>query len=145
MRQRLTRRSRDERGSVAIEAALGLPAFALFVGLIIMGGRVETTRQAIDAAAFEGARSASLARTETEAITAGKAAAGTGLGALPCITTNVSVDAAGYNAPLGTTVLVGVTVTCKVGLGDLSLPGVPGYRVISETAYSPIDAYRERR
>jgi len=142
---RLRRRIRDERGSVAIEAVIGLPAFALFVGLIIMGGRVEVTRQAIEAAAFEGARTASLARTEQAAVTSGKAAAADNLGKLPCTTTSVSVDAAGYDAPLGTTVLVGVTVTCKVGLADLSLPGVPGHRVITETAYSPIDAYRERR
>lgn len=139
-------RIRDERGSaVAIEAVIGLPAFTLFVALIIMGGRVEVTRQAIEAAAFEGARSASLARTEDAAVTSGKAAAADNLSKLPCTTTSVSVDAAGYNAPLGTTVLVGVTVTCKVGLADLSLPGVPGQRVITETAYSPIDAYRERR
>ena len=138
-------RGRDERGSVAIEAVIGLPGFALFVGLIIMGGRVEVTRQAVDAAAFDAARSASLARTEDAAIAAGKAAAADNLADLACTTTSVSVDAAGYDAPLGTTVLVGVTVTCRVGLADLSLPGVPGHRVLTETAYSPIDAYRERR
>ncbi|GAA5122557.1 pilus assembly protein [Alloalcanivorax gelatiniphagus] len=141
----LRRRIRDERGSVAIEAVIGLPAFGLFVGMIIMGGRVEVTRQTVEAAAFEGARGASLARTEQAAVASGKAAAAANLGKLSCITTSVSVDAAGYDAPLGTTALVGVTVTCRVGLADLSLPGVPGTRVITETAYSPIDAYRERR
>ena len=139
-------RMRDERGSSpVIEAVIGMPAFALFVGLIIMGGRIEVTRQAVEAAAFEGARSASLARTQGAAVTSGRAAAADNLNNLPCTTTGVRVDAAGYNAPLGTTVLVGVTVTCKVGLADLSLPGVPGHRVITETAYSPIDAFRERR
>ena len=142
---RQRRRIRNERGSVAIEAIVGLPAFGLFIALIIMGGRVEVTSQAIEAAAFEGARSASLARTKEAAVTSGKAAATDNLSKLPCTTTNVTVDAAGYDAPLGTTVLVGVTVTCKVDLADLSLPGVPGHRVITETAYSPIDAYRELR
>ncbi len=37
----LRRRRRDERGSAAIEAAIGIPAFGLFVAMIIMGGRVE--------------------------------------------------------------------------------------------------------
>ena len=39
-------RSRDERGSVAIEAAIGVPAFGLFVAMIILGGRVEIANQA---------------------------------------------------------------------------------------------------
>ena len=142
---RLRRRRRNDRGSVAIEAIVGLPAFAMFVALIIMGGRVEVTSQAIEAAAFEGARSASLARTKEAAIISGKSAAADSLNKLPCTTTTVTVDAAGYDAPLGTTVLVGVTVTCKVDLADLSLPGVPGHRVVTQTAYSPIDANRERR
>ena len=33
------RRVRDERGSAAVEAAVSVPAFVLFVGLIIFGGR----------------------------------------------------------------------------------------------------------
>ena len=53
---------RDERGSAAIEAAIGVPAFALFVGLIIFGGRTATTHEALQSAAADAARSASLAR-----------------------------------------------------------------------------------
>ena len=53
---------RDERGSAAIEAAIGVPAFALFVGLIIFGGRTASTHEALQSAAADGARSASLAR-----------------------------------------------------------------------------------
>ncbi len=139
------RRLRDEQGSVAIEAVVGLPTFALFIALIVMGGRVEITRQAIEAAAFDGARTASLGRTRTDAAAAARTSVATSLSALPCTTSSVVVDAAGFDAPLGTTVLVGVTVTCRVGLADLSLPGVPGHRLITATAYSPVDAYRERR
>lgn len=140
-----TRRCRDECGSVAIEAVVGLPAFALFIALIVMGGRVEVTRQAIEAAAFDGARTASLERTGPDAAAAARASVATSLAGLPCSSSSVVVDAAGYDAPLGTTVLVGVTVRCRVGLADLSLPGVPGHRLITETAFSPVDAYRERR
>lgn len=137
--------SRDERGSAAIEAVVGLPAFALFVALIVMGGRIEVTRQAIEAAAFDGARAASLERTRMDATAAARGQVAASLAALPCTARSVVIDAAGYDAPLGTTVLVGVTISCRVGLADLSLPGVPGHRLITETAYSPIDAYRERR
>uniref|UniRef100_UPI003137A175 TadE/TadG family type IV pilus assembly protein n=1 Tax=Nocardioides psychrotolerans TaxID=1005945 RepID=UPI003137A175 len=68
------RRRRDERGSVAIEAAIGVPAFGLFVAMIILGGRVEIAKQSVDAAAYEAARAASIERTQSEAITSGKSA-----------------------------------------------------------------------
>src|SRR3546814_2379598 len=64
---RRTRQRRDERGSVAIEAAIGVPAFGLFVAMIILGGRVEIANQAVDAAAYEAARAASIERTQSEA------------------------------------------------------------------------------
>ena len=57
---------RDERGSASVEAAVGLPAFVLFVGLIIFGGRTATTHQAVESAAADAARSASIARTSSE-------------------------------------------------------------------------------
>ena len=42
---------RDERGSAAVEAVVGVPAFVLFVGLIIFGGRTATTHQSVETAA----------------------------------------------------------------------------------------------
>ncbi|PUA79477.1 TadE/TadG family type IV pilus assembly protein [Nocardioides currus] len=146
---RISRRSkrRDERGSVAIEAAIGVPAFGLFIAMIILGGRVEIAKQSVEAAAFEAARSASIERTQGEAITAGRSAAADSLSdqGLQCTTTSVTVNAGGFNAPLGTTAQVTATVTCHVNLSDLAIPGLPGTRTITATASSPIDAYRERR
>jgi hypothetical protein len=40
---------------------------------------------------------------------------------------------------------VTATVTCKVEVADLAIPGLPGTRTITATASSPVDAYRERR
>ncbi|MGE3381192.1 MAG: TadE/TadG family type IV pilus assembly protein, partial [Nocardioides sp.] len=37
----------DQRGSASIEATIGLPAFVLFVGLIIFGGRTSVAHQAV--------------------------------------------------------------------------------------------------
>jgi Flp pilus assembly protein TadG len=128
------RKRRDERGSVAIEAAIGVPAFGLFVAMIILGGRVEIAKQAVEA-------------SQTEAISSGKSAATSSLNdqGLQCATTDITVNAAAFNAPLGTTAQVTATVTCKVDLADLSIPGLPGTRTITATASSPVDAYRERR
>jgi Flp pilus assembly protein TadG len=140
-------RSQDERGSVAIEAAIGVPAFGLFIAMIILGGRVEIAKQSVEAAAYEAARAASIERTQSEAISSGKSAANSSLNdqGLQCATTNVTVNAAGFNAPLGTTAQVTATVTCEVDVADLAIPGLPGTRTITATASSPVDAYRERR
>jgi Flp pilus assembly protein TadG len=143
----LRRRRRDEQGSAAIEAAIGVPAFGLFVAMIIMGGRVEIANQSVDSAAYEAARAASIERTQGEAIASGKSAAANSLSAqgVHCTSTSITINAAAFNAPLGITGQVTATVTCHVDLSDLTLPGVPGHRVITATASSPVDAYRERR
>ena len=141
------RRRRDDRGSAAIEAAIGVPAFGLFVAMIIMGGRVEIAKQSVESAAYEAARAASIERTQGEAIASGTSAAASSLRSqdVHCTSTDITVSAAAFNAPLGTTAQVTITVTCRLDLSDLSLPGVPGTRVITAAASSPIDAYRERR
>ena len=72
---------RTERGSAAIETAIGVPAFLLFIALIIGAGRVAIARQSVEAAAAEGARSASIARTRSVAERdASTSAAATGSG-----------------------------------------------------------------
>lgn len=138
---------REERGSVAIEAAIGVPAFGLFIAMISLGGRVEIANQSVEAAAYEAARAASIERTQSEAISSGKSVATSSLHdqGLQCATTSITVNAAAFNAPLGTTAHVTATVTCKLDLADLSIPGLPGTRTITATASSPVDAYRERR
>src|SRR3546814_16679723 len=97
---RRTRQRRDERGSVAIEAAIGVPAFGLFVAMIILGGRVEIANQAVDAAAYEAARAASIERTQSEAISSGKSAATSSLSdqGLQSATTDITVNAAAFHS-----------------------------------------------
>ncbi|WP_460796766.1 TadE/TadG family type IV pilus assembly protein [Nocardioides pacificus] len=141
------RGSRGERGSVAIEAAIGAPAFALFVAMIVLGGRVEIAKQSVEAAAYEAARAASIERTQSAAVAAATSSAASGLQDqdVHCTNTRITVNAAAFNAPIGNTTQVSVTVTCAVNVSDLSIPGVPGTRTITATASSPVDAYRERR
>ena len=59
-----TRHANRERGSATIEAVIGVPAFLLFVLLIIAAGRIALARQAVEASAAEAARSASISRTQ---------------------------------------------------------------------------------
>ncbi|WP_231123676.1 TadE/TadG family type IV pilus assembly protein [Nocardioides sambongensis] len=87
-------RKQDERGSAAIEAVVGVPAFVLFVGLIIFGGRTATTHAAVEAAAADAARTASIARSSSEAKQEAVAAAEASLANqdIHCLNVQVVVD-----------------------------------------------------
>ena len=143
--RRLRRPDDRERGSEAIEAAIGVPAFLLLIALVIFAGRIAITRQSVEAAAHEAARTASLARTAAAASPDALAAADSSLAAqgLLCLSRSVAVDTSGFSAPVGTPAQVTATVTCVVDLSDLGAP-LPGSRTIVVTAVSPIDTYRER-
>lgn len=140
------RLARDEFGSASIEAAIGVPAFVLFVGLIIFGGRTATAHQALESAAADAARSASLERTAVAAIASAEEAARDSLAnqQLGCADVDVVVDSTGFQIEVGDSAQVSVTVSCVLGLADLSVPGVPGSRDLHATASSPIDTWRER-
>ena len=142
---RCRRRPDPERGSAVIETVIGVPAFMLFVALIIFAGRVEIAHQGVQSAAADAARSASIARTQGAAQTAGDTAAATSLANqhVNCTVSTVSVDTTGFVSPVGTPATINATVTCHVNLSDL-LPGVPGTKAITATMSSPLDSYRER-
>lgn len=137
---------RDERGSAAVETVIGVPAFLLFVGLIVFGGRTATTHQSVETAAADAARSASLERTSASARTQAIAAATTSLSSqgIHCLDIDVTVDASEFSRAVGEAATVTVTVQCRLDLSDLSVPGVPGSRLIKATVTSPIDTWRER-
>ncbi len=138
---------RPERGSAALEAAIGLPAFLLFIGLILFAGRVAIATQAVDSAAAQAARTASIARAQTTAQSTARTAATSTLSDqhVNCTRTTVHVDTRGFTAPAGQPATVTATVSCAVNLADLAVPGIPGARTVTATASSPIDTYRERR
>ena len=139
-------RARDERGSAAIEAVIGVPAFLLFVGLIIFGGRTATTHQSVETAAADAARSASLERTSESARTQAISAATASLSnqGIHCLDIDVTIDARQFSRTVGEAATVSVTVQCRLDLSDLSIPGVPGSRLIRATSISPVDTWRER-
>ena len=118
----------------------------LFVALIVFAGRVAIAHQAVQSAAADAARSASIARTQGAAQTEGNSAAATSLANqhVNCVTTTVSVNTSGFASSVGTPATVNATVTCHVNLSDIFLPGVPGSKAITATISSPLDTYRER-
>ena len=140
------RRDRGERGSAAVEAAIGLPAFMLFVGLIIFGGRTAITQAAVESAAADAARTASIARSASQASQGAQSAGQASLAnqGIRCLSVTVTVDVSDFARTVGEPGSVTATVGCRLDLADLSVPGVPGSRLIEASSSSPIDTWRER-
>ena len=142
----MARPTKNERGSASVEAVIGVPAFLLLVGLLVLGGRQAIAQQAVQSAASDAARAASIARTASTARTQATTAARSSLANqdLDCATTTVSVDTAAFGTPIGTPGQVSATVTCALRLDDIGLPGVAGTKTITATMSSPLDTYRGR-
>ena len=137
----------SEQGSFAIEAAILVPSILLFLLLVIAAGRIETAGGVVDAAARDGARSASLTRTAAAARHAARVTAATTLKqeGVSCRDQQVAqVDTDDFAPGIGQTGEVTVTVTCTVSLGDLSVPGLPGSKTMKSSFTSVVDAYRAR-
>ena len=139
-------RLRGERGSVTLEAVILIPAFLLFVALVIAGGRVAMARQGVQTAAAEAARQASIARTAGEATAKAQAGAQQTLAdqQLQCRSSSVVTDTSGFAAPVGTPASVSATVTCQVDLAGVAIPGLPASLTITATFQSPLDTFRGR-
>ena len=122
------------------------PGLALLIALIIFGGRLELNRQAVQSAAAEAARAASISRTTAEAAARARAAAAASLSAeqLRCVSSDVSVDTSQMSKPAGSGGSVSVRLTCVLSMSDISLPGIPGSISLSAVQHSVIDTYRER-
>jgi len=150
-----------ERGSVSIEVAVLAPAF---IGLMVLAGvvgRSAVAAEALDAAAHDAARAASISRdsgtAREEALEAAqKQLDWRGLACAndlsPTFTgsvggTGTSFDDA-FGSPIGTDATVTVEISCVVSFRDIALdllPGMPTDRRITANFTSPLDRYRSRR
>jgi Flp pilus assembly protein TadG len=135
----------DDGGNAALE--LVIIGFILFmiIALVIAVGRVTTAQDAVDAAARDAARQASIALTpaaaQATAVSSAEAALRQdGVNCTPIVTPDVT----GFSAPLGQSAPVSVTVTCTVSLASLSVPGMPGSATLRSTWSSPLDPFRSR-
>ena len=141
------RHLRDTRGSTTLELAIITPAALGLGALILLGGRIAIAQQTVQAAANDAARSASIARTAGAAHGDARSAANSSLNnqGLNCAERTVTVDTSGFGRPLGVPATVTADVTCRVNVGDIALPGLPGTIAVRGHAVSPIDQFRERR
>ena len=140
---------RGDRGNAAIEAGIIAPALIAFLSLVFLVGRLVLARAAVDEAARDAARQASISRTATDARSQALNAGMSTLinNNLHC--SNLSVDPGGdleaqFAKPIGTLAQVHVTVTCVVSYSDLGYPWLPGSKVITSEFWSVIDWWRPR-
>ncbi|MGC4769153.1 TadE/TadG family type IV pilus assembly protein [Micromonospora sp. DT44] len=150
-----------ERGSVSIEVAVLAPAFIALMVLAGVAGRSAVAAEAIDAAAHDAARAASISRTAAEARRDARNAAqqqldwrGLSCTGTPTLTFSGSVGNTtttferAYSSALGQDATVTVSVECRVSFRDLRLnaiPGMPTENRIRASFTSPLDRYRSRR
>ncbi len=130
----------SERGSATVELVLLSPLLIALGLFVVLCGRLVSAQLDVDAAAHSAARAASLAHNPSTAYRDALAAATDTLTgrAVACQSVEVVVDTAGMR-PDGA---VTVSVTCRVGLGDLALLGVPGSRAITARSTVPVDRFR---
>ncbi|WP_246158947.1 TadE family protein [Catellatospora sichuanensis] len=139
---------RRDRGSAAIELAILVPSVLLFFAAVFVAGRYSLARQAGEAAAYDAARTASLARTEGAARAEARTAALNAYLAagLTCDPLEADlVEPTGFQEPVGVAATVTVRVVCEVQFADIAMPGVPGSFRIESSFTSPLDTYRSRR
>lgn len=132
---------RRETGSAAVELVLLTPVLIVLMLFVVFVGRFASARADVDAAARDGARAASLARSPATAARDGREAveatlAGEGV---TCRTLSVAIHTGSFR-PGGS---VGATVSCAVDVSDLTSLGLPGTRTVSATFSEPVDLFRE--
>jgi Flp pilus assembly protein TadG len=142
----MTRQRRTEEGTVSVEFAIGASILLLVVAATIAAGRIVLAHGAVTEVTAAAARSASIARTASQAQQDATTTAQRVLAEqrLRCQHTAVSVDTSGFTVPVGQPAVVRVNVLCIVTLGDLALPGLPGTRTLEDSATSPLDPFRGR-
>ena len=142
----IPRPRRTDRGSITLEAVLITPALLLVLAFLAFAARYALAHQAVQTAASEAARSASIARAAGPARSSAEAAAEHTLAnqGVTCASQTVTVDTAGFASKVGAAADVTATIRCVVNVADLALPGTPGTVSVSASASSPLDRYRGR-
>ncbi|MGH3629195.1 MAG: TadE/TadG family type IV pilus assembly protein [Acidimicrobiales bacterium] len=138
--RRPRRLQRDEAGSVTAELVLLTPLLILLLLFVVALGRLSGARLDVDGAAAQAARAASIAQDPTTASAMAQQTVTAALGSehVTCGQLTVSTNTAQF-APGGS---VAVTVTCVVGLSDLTGLRLPASESVTSTATSVIDVYR---
>jgi Flp pilus assembly protein TadG len=142
--QRWRLRLGNARGSMAVEFVIAVPAFLLLLLLVAGGGNWVTDSGQVGGAARDAARTASVARTQADAVQAADSAAQSDLGGL-CnggnLTVNVTFPPTGNFA---TAADVNVVVHCSVNLQVFSIVGLNAPQPFGGQSIAPLDPFVTR-
>lgn len=136
----MTRSASCDRGSIAVETAVIAPAFVFLLLLVVFAGRVSHLDAAVQRAASEASRAASLEGGPESAEQAAIEAASANLEstALRCTDLSITTDTSAF-VPGGS---VEVEVRCEASMSDVALLGVPGTRTFVATSTEVVDRFR---
>jgi Flp pilus assembly protein TadG len=134
-----------DNGNAALELVILAPVLLGLLALVIAAGRTTIAQSAVNAAARDAARQASISLTPQTAQAAAQTSAraslrSDGLDCLPIVTTDVGQ----FGIVPGHPATVTAAVSCAVPLADLALPGLPGSVRLQARFTSPLDIYRSR-
>lgn len=133
----------DDAGGGVIEGAILVAAFIIMLAAFAVAGRYSEAANAVDQAAHDAARAASLERNAADATARAIAVAEANLAEV-CDSVDVNVDASEFALPVGQPATVTVTATCHVDLSAVALEGMPTSTTTEATYASPIDTWRAR-
>jgi Flp pilus assembly protein TadG len=138
------RRSADD-GNAALELVILAPVLLCLLELVIAAGRTTIAQGAVDAAARDAARQASISLTPAAAQAAAEVSARAALrnDGLDCVPV-VVIDISQFGTLPGHPAVVTATVSCTVPLARLAIPGLPGNARLQGAFASPLDTYRSR-
>lgn len=133
-------------GSAPLELVILAPILLGLLGLVIAAGRTTVAQAAVDAAARDAARQASISLTPAAAQVAAQASARAALrqDGLDCRPVVVIDTSQFTSVPVGQPAAVTAVVSCVVPLSNLALPGLPGTAQLQARFTSPLDIYRTR-
>jgi Flp pilus assembly protein TadG len=143
-------RSTGDRGSMAVEFVVAVPAFALLLVLVSAGGQWLNLTGDVGSAARDAAREASIALSYQQAQENAQAAAQADLGntctGAPKATVKMfrsGVQVFG-DASFATAQDLEVTVTCQASLSAFGDVGIPVSPTFGDTAAAPLDPFVDR-
>lgn len=137
----------NQRGSASVELVLAVPALVLVLSVMVGGWRIWSARADVTHAAQAAARAASQQRSGAAAQQRAGVVLNSQLAQLgyECHDKSVAIDTSGFSVPVGQPAQVHVTVTCRVRLDDLLVPGLPGSIEARSRASSTLDRHAGRQ
>lgn len=136
-------RRKGEHGGATVEFTIVAPVLIMMFLFIFGLGRLATAREAVEGAARDGAREASIARSAGAADSTARQIVDATLvdKKISCSNRQVTVDTSNFR-PDGT---VTVHVACTVANGDVLMSGLPGSSTLHSDFVAWVDKYRGTR